>query len=214
MACVWFVIATEWMESQADASDDTTAQYVTCYYASLLMIAGGDVAPMTYPEKLWASAALFSGSVIVAIVFGNVAVLVQNMSASSMSFRQKMQRLFHHMTNIKMPNVLRSRVEFYYRTFWSHYNSIDGKIASFVPELSRNLSDEVMLFLKTKLILGSPLFKSCSSTVVYVERLLLLLLVLLPLRAALLLRPPRLRSPGRATTTPTLLLLHCYCYYY
>jgi len=59
------------------------------------------------------------------------------------------------------------------------------------------LSDEVMLFLKTKLILGSPLFKSCSSTVVYVERLLLLLLVLLLLRAALLLRPPRLRSPGR-----------------
>ena len=40
-------------------------------------------------------------------------------------------------------------------------------MASYVSELSRPLSDEVFLFLRTKLILGAELFKTCSAGVVY-----------------------------------------------
>ena len=68
----------------------------------------------------------------------------------------------------RLPRIVRDRVTFYYKTIWTNYHSLDGNVASYVSELSRPLADEVFLFLRTKLILGAELFKTCSAGVVYV----------------------------------------------
>jgi hypothetical protein len=85
-------------------------KYVTCYYAALLMITGSDVYPQSHSEKLFVCVALIFGAIFLAILFGNVSVLVHNFTSSSTAYNRKMQFLYHHMSNMKLPRIVRDRV--------------------------------------------------------------------------------------------------------
>ena len=54
----------------------------------------------------------------------------------------------------------------YYDHIWKEYRSLDGQVYSFIPELSKQLSSEVYLYLRTNLILSVPFLRQCSPEIV------------------------------------------------
>ena len=89
-ACIFrgLVVHDEWLDLHTQ-NDNTWHQYWLTYYTSLLLIMGEDIQPIDDSELIFSSLALLFGSVMMAIVFGNVAVLVANFSAKTSMHQKK-----------------------------------------------------------------------------------------------------------------------------
>ena len=86
------------------------SRYILAYYNSLLLLQGEDIAPKTLGEKCYCAFAILSGSILVAIIFGNVSMLIANLSASTSAYHSKMEKLFKIMNHLELPPPLRRRV--------------------------------------------------------------------------------------------------------
>ncbi len=142
------------------------SRYILAYYNSLLLLQGEDIAPKTLGEKCYCAFAILSGSILVAIIFGNVSMLIANLSASTSAYHSKMEKLFKIMNHLELPPPLRRRVIKYYEEIWKQYRSLDGHIRMFVPELNSSLRAEVYVYIRTNLILSVPFLRNCSPDVV------------------------------------------------
>ena len=142
------------------------SRYISAYYSSLLLLQGEDIAPRSLVEKCYCAFSILSGSILVAIIFGNVSMLIANLSASTSAYHSKMEKLFNIMNHLELPVPLRRRVIKYYEEIWKQYRSLDGHIRMFVPELNSSLRAEVYVYIRTNLILGVPFLRNCSPDVV------------------------------------------------
>jgi len=142
------------------------SRYIAAYYYALLLLQGEDIGPRSSNEKLYSTFAMLGGSILVAIIFGNVSILISNLSASSSAYHGKMEKLFNIMSHLDLPGPLRKRVVRYYEQIWSQYRSLDGHIRMFVPELNSSLRAEVYIYMRTNLILSVPFLRHCSPDVV------------------------------------------------
>jgi len=106
------------------------------------------------------------GSVIIAIIYGNVSMYIANYTANTTAYQRKMELLFESMTHLELPQNLKKRILMYYDHIWKEYRTLDGTITYFIPELSKQLSSEVYLYLRTNLILSVPFLRQCSPEVV------------------------------------------------
>jgi len=70
------------------------------------------------------------------------------------------------MNHLELPQNLKKRILMYYDHIWKEYRTLDGTITYFIPELSKQLSSEVYLYLRTNLILSVPFLRQCSPEVV------------------------------------------------
>jgi CRP-like cAMP-binding protein len=77
-----------------------------------------------------------------------------------------MELLFESMVHLELPQNLKKRILMYYDHIWKEYRTLDGTITYFIPELSKQLSSEVYLYLRTNLILSVPFLRQCSPEVV------------------------------------------------
>jgi hypothetical protein len=77
-----------------------------------------------------------------------------------------MEYLFESMNHLSLPQQLKHRIIMYYDHIWKEYRSLDGRVHSFIPELSKQLESEVYLYLRTNLILSVPFLRQCSPEVV------------------------------------------------
>ncbi|TMW58778.1 hypothetical protein Poli38472_006923 [Pythium oligandrum] len=102
------------------------------------------------------------GSVLLAIVFGNVAVLVANFNANNTNYQRKLEAVVATMDKLQLPGPLCRRIHEYYTHLWSHYESLDGDISGFSRELSHTLALEVGLCRYMNLIVDVPFWKDCS----------------------------------------------------
>ena len=80
------------------------------------------------------------GSIILALVFGNVSMYIANFSANSSAYQRKMEYLFEIMKHLDLPQNLKKRILMYYDYIWKEYRSLNGKIDGFIPELSKQVS--------------------------------------------------------------------------
>ena len=148
----------------SDGGIDVT--YTTAYYSSMLLIMGESIGPKLVSEKWFSSVILLSGSVIIALVYGNVAMYISNYTANQTAYQRKMELLFDSMNHLQLPQNLKKRILMYYDHIWKEYRTLDGTITYFIPELSKQLSSEVYLYLRTNLILSVPFLRQCSPEVV------------------------------------------------
>ena len=142
------------------------SRYIAAYYNAVLLLQGEDVAPQTFGEKIYCACSILSGSILVAIIFGNVSMLISSLSSSSSAYHSKMEKIFKTMNHLELPPPLRRRVTTYYEAIWKRYRSLDGHIRMFVPELNSSLQTEVYVYIRTNLILGVPFLRNCSPDVV------------------------------------------------
>ncbi|OQR86806.1 Voltage-gated Ion Channel (VIC) Superfamily [Achlya hypogyna] len=166
--CVWYPIASApggWGETYFVPAS-LYATYVVCYYRNMMALLGQDIFPVLVPEMIFLTFASIAGSVALATVFGDVAIVVSSLYADSTKYREKMEDVNESMQHLGLPHEVQQRVHLYYTYLWQQYHTLDGRSAPFVAELSTNLQREIMLYLNARMIRSVPLMQECSPEVV------------------------------------------------
>ena len=81
-------------------------QYVISIYYSVLLLAGNDMSPQGYVQIIFVTILLFAASIINANIFGNIAVLLQQIYRKSSNFQDKLEMATSTMKNINIPEKL------------------------------------------------------------------------------------------------------------
>uniref|UniRef100_K3X6M9 Cyclic nucleotide-binding domain-containing protein n=1 Tax=Globisporangium ultimum (strain ATCC 200006 / CBS 805.95 / DAOM BR144) TaxID=431595 RepID=K3X6M9_GLOUD len=166
VACIWYGAVASAETKAQDSSKDPLHQYFASYYTSILVVMGQNIAIYDDNEYVFCILVMVMGAVLMAVVFGNVAILIANYYESQSSHQKKMEWLFASMNRMKLPNDLQNRINDYYQAMWERHGTLDGAVTAFIPELSRNLAYEVELFLRMDMINRAPIFQNCSAKVV------------------------------------------------
>ncbi|KAG3119949.1 hypothetical protein PI124_g1841 [Phytophthora idaei] len=165
-ACFWYGLVMSDRTRALDSSTDAQHLYIVAFYQSLLIVMGQNIAVYEDTEYIFCVLAMVVGAVLMAVVFGNVAILIANYYESQSSHQKKMEWLFASMNRMKLPFDLQNRINAYYQAMWERHGTLDGAVTAFIPELSRNLACEVELFLRMDMINRAPIFQNCSAKVV------------------------------------------------
>lgn len=167
VACIWYgAVASDETKAQEANNSDPLHLYFASYYLSILVVMGQNITIYDDTEYIFCIFVMVFGAVLMAVVFGNVAILIANYYENQSSHQKKMEWLFASMNRMKLPNELQNRVNDYYQAMWERHGTLDGAVTAFIPELSRNLAYEVELFLRMDMINRAPIFQSCSAKVV------------------------------------------------
>ncbi|RHY32413.1 hypothetical protein DYB32_002577 [Aphanomyces invadans] len=167
-ACVWFGVVAddEWAQVIYDASLDDVNPYLLSFYLALQTILGQNQLLQNDREYTFSSCVILVGAVVMAVVFGNVAILISNFYNDQNRYKSKMETLFSGMRLLRLPRELQMRIHEYYQAMYERYGTLDGHPENFKDELSKNLRVEVELFLRMAMIVRTPLFRACSNEVV------------------------------------------------
>ncbi|KAE9108534.1 hypothetical protein PF010_g11869 [Phytophthora fragariae] len=161
IACVWNVLLQEGGDLD-DEHGSWQAQYSASFYAALLLLQGEGVPTDTAAQNLFASLSVLVGSIVLAVIFGHVAILVSNFNANFTSYQRKMEAVFAMTAKLPLPPSLRERIHEYYEHLWHEYECLDGEIVQFSKELSHTLGLEVVLFKYMELVMHVPFWKDCT----------------------------------------------------
>ncbi|GMF12484.1 unnamed protein product [Phytophthora lilii] len=166
MACLWHVISRDHVLTQElqeiRAHQSVGEQYVADYYYAVSLIQGQGNSVGSWDENLYSSVAIIVGSVILAIVFGNVAMLVSNFNANTTNHHRKMEAVYATMDKMDLPLKLRERVKEYYTHVWLEYEALDGNINKFQQELTHTLEIEIGLYKHMNLVVRIPFWEDCT----------------------------------------------------
>lgn len=88
-------------------------QYVISLYYSILLLAGNDMLPQGWFQIIFATVMLFAAAIINANIFGNIAVLLQQMNRKSSNFQEKLEMATSTMKNINIPENLQKVMAFF-----------------------------------------------------------------------------------------------------
>lgn len=160
MACIWKVLASPATALQ-DVGNDLDA-YASSFYDALQLLHGQGLTTDTLEQNLFAAMAVLVGSVVLAVVFGHVAILVSNFNANSTNYQRKMESVFAVMTKMQLPVLLRERIHQYYEHLWREYESLDGQLIHFSKELTHTLELEVVLFKYMEVVMQIPFWHDSS----------------------------------------------------
>ncbi|RLN70683.1 hypothetical protein BBJ28_00018828 [Nothophytophthora sp. Chile5] len=158
MACFWHLVSG----SHLTQSETVAGQYIADYYYAVSLIQGQGNTVGSWDENLFSSIAIIMGSVVLATVFGNVAMLVSNFNANSTNYHRKMEAVYATMDKMDLPPQLRERVNQYYTHVWAEYEALDGNINNFQKELTHTLGLEIGLFKFMALVVKVPFWKDCT----------------------------------------------------
>lgn len=181
LACFWHYVSDD--RPPITAGHSVIAAYVADFYYAVCLIQGqGNTSDedSNVSENVFSIVAVLVGSVILAIVFGNVAMLVANFNANTTNYQRKIEAVFATMNKLHLPEPLRDRIHQYYTHLWTEYESLDGDIVKFSNELTHPLALEVGLFRYMNLVLDIPFWRECSPDFITQIVLLLAVRVYLP----------------------------------
>ncbi|RLN89153.1 hypothetical protein BBJ28_00018627 [Nothophytophthora sp. Chile5] len=173
VACCWRMLhiasATQTTSSLSTACGGSIGEsgelkvYAECFYEAMQMLQGQSLTTHSTDENIFASFVNLLGSIVLAVIFGHVAMLVANFNANSTAYQRKMESVFAGMTKMQLPPSLRERIHQYYAHLWQEYEALDGApLARFAKELSHNLTLEVVLFKYMELAMHVPFWENCS----------------------------------------------------
>ncbi|GMF22651.1 unnamed protein product [Phytophthora fragariaefolia] len=161
IACIWTVLLRE--EGIVDEINPSWHdQYSASFYSALLLLQGEGVSTDSAGQNLFASLSVLVGSIVLAVVFGHVAILVSNFNANTTSYQHKMEEVFAMTSKLQLPLPLRERIHEYYEHLWHEYECLDGDIVQFSKELSHTLGLEVVLFKYMELVMHIPFWKDST----------------------------------------------------
>jgi len=79
------------------------SQYLICMFASVQAIMGGDIAPLNLEQVIVATIGVFMGGVINANIFGELTVILAEMTTKEKSFQSKLASINTAMINLDLP---------------------------------------------------------------------------------------------------------------
>ena len=137
-------------------------QYISCFHNAFLLILGEGVDFDGKGMKTYAITVMFCGAVLNSILFGQMAMLLQNLNRSGNMYQAKLDSVNEFMRHSHLSNDLKQRVHQYVEYQWkSSVGSLNRK--EFLEELSYPLYKEINLMLHGHLVKNVPLFKNIDA---------------------------------------------------
>lgn len=158
MACTWELLKSPAVKELQELKEVSPfVVYIDNFYRSMLLLQGeaSDVMSNTTVQNAYNIGAIMLGSLVLAVVSGNVAMLVSNIYANSTNYQRKMESVFDTMNKMQLLHELRNRIHQY-------YEHLDGGIVKFTKRLTYPLELEVGLFKYMELVVNIPFWKECS----------------------------------------------------
>jgi CRP-like cAMP-binding protein len=125
-ACIWWALARQngdWIPvpdfvtmTTTVFEDDLFTRYFTAFYHANWLLKGKEVGPKDTLMAFFASVLIIAGSLITAILFGEMAVLMSNLNRRQTQFQTILDSSLTTMENMKLPNELCNRILDYLTT--------------------------------------------------------------------------------------------------
>ena len=135
--------------------------YIKCFYSAFLLILGEGLDFHSPELRAYAIVVMFFGAVLNSVLFGQMALLLQNLNRSGNMFQAQLDAVNDFMRHSHLPSDLKDRIHQYVEYKWHTSRSIDRE--RFLKGLSYPLFKEVNLMLHGHLINSVPLFKNIDA---------------------------------------------------
>lgn len=142
-------------------------KYAMSLYHSMLILAGNDIGPRRTELVFLTTFLLLCAAIINASIFGNLAVLLQQMNRKSAKLQEKVETASSTMKGLKLPDELQKEIHRY--LLYTHNNlEQQNELDIFLSQLSPSLKTQVRTaMLKDALNTNSALEKK-SETIDYI----------------------------------------------
>jgi len=146
-------------------SRGTGGLYVIDLYASLCLLLGESLMHenVTDEQALVAMLTMLIGAVVLAAVFGNVAMLVTNYNISKTRLMEKMEQVNESMKSCRLPIELQIQIRQYYAYSWMRHKTINAQ--GFFDDLSPGLRSKTTFYLYQDVLCAVPLFSKAPVAV-------------------------------------------------
>ena len=163
-ACIFYAVGRTTSDESEDPHLARLAElhpgerYVIELYNALSMMLGERLNGEPHaPRAIVAMVAMLTGALVVAAVFGNVAVLITSINMSKTRLQEKMDRINESMKSCRIPLELQATIRQYYLYSWARHKESAGQM--FVEDLSAGLKRKVRLALYRDVLVAVPIFK-------------------------------------------------------
>ncbi|CAI2363764.1 unnamed protein product [Moneuplotes crassus] len=169
VGCIWFFIVKQnekWMPPLDYVwvgtniySEDPFLQYCSSIYHSMLILGGNDLGPRGTFQLIFISTVLFGGAIINANIFGNMAVILQQLNKKASKFQEKVENANASMKNLSIPENIKEAVHRYLdytKTTSDHQEEIN----KFLSLISPSLKELVVKHISLQGISKNQIFKS------------------------------------------------------
>jgi CRP-like cAMP-binding protein len=151
-ACIWWALARrngDWIPvpdfvtmTTTVFDDDLFTRYFTAFYHANWLLKGNEVGPKDTTMAFFASVLIIAGSLITAILFGEMAVLMSNLNRRQTQFQTILDSSLTTMENMKLPKELCNRILDYLTTTQSSL-SAQEEYETFQKFISPSLQRQV-----------------------------------------------------------------------
>jgi len=138
-------------------------QYSTLMYAAFKMLIGEGMDMVTPYEKAYGTFVLLLGTVVTAVIVGQVSFVVSNQNSTSYQYQSKMDMVTDEMRALNLPPELMDRTLAYYEYLWNRHRTFDPSRARFTNDLSPTLRSEILLHMNKDVIIHCSFFRKCSN---------------------------------------------------
>lgn len=107
------------------------------------MIGGNDIGPRNEFQMSFVSIMLFVGAIINAIIFGNMAVMVQSLNRKATNFQEKVENANEVMKNLNITGEIRDDVKYYLsytQSALNHQKELDYFLLMLSPSLKQKVT--------------------------------------------------------------------------
>lgn len=152
--CLYYAISTrneEWIPVPDFVTGTTnlyesslTRRYVTAYYHGMWLLKGNEVGPRDTEAAMLAAISIILGSLITAILFGEMAVLMSNLNRKATQFQSILDSTLTTMKHMKLPKALSDKI-LDYITATQHSLSVQEEYETFEKYISPGLQHQVSI---------------------------------------------------------------------
>ena len=152
--------------SYASTADVRTKYTASLFWAMTTMtsVGYGDIVPLSNVERGFACVVELLGAISTALVFGNVALLVQGFEGVRARYRERVAQLNEFIEQHELPAPLAARIRGATDYLWAAHAGLDA--SSVLQELPAGLRAEMMSHVQAGVVQGASLFRHCDPALV------------------------------------------------
>jgi len=143
---------------------DVRTQYTASLYwaiTTMTTVGYGDIVPLTNIERAFACCVELIGAIGTALVFGNVALLMQNSDGTAARYRHRLLAIKQFCARHSVPPLLAARIKSSVNYLWAAHAGLDAPAV--VADLPLQLKAEVLGHVQQRVVHNASLFKHCDA---------------------------------------------------
>jgi len=151
----------------AYAAADTRTRYTAALYwavTTMTSVGYGDIVPLSSVERGFACFVELLGAISTALVFGNVALLVQGFEGAKARYRERLAALDEFIAFHSLPPELAQRLRGATEYLWVAHAGLDA--GTVLADLPPTLRAEVMSHVQAGVVQAASLFRHCDPALV------------------------------------------------